>query len=115
MERVTRRITRIVNPRVSKSVIHYVMLGPQAVDRRLTELDAELKRCKNRLTSLMSARIQLRSLGLGSLLSGIVSYFRAGVSRTARRVYAEKRALKALLGGSTRTWETQKPGPAPLV
>jgi hypothetical protein len=106
---------KTVNNRVSKSVIHYVMLGPQAVERRLVELDSELKRCKNRLTSLMSARLHLNSWGLGRFLSRIVRRFRAGVGRTARQVNAERRALQALLGGSTRTWETTKPGPTPLI
>jgi hypothetical protein len=106
---------KLVNSRVSRSVFRYVMMGPQAVDRRLNELDSELKRCKQRLTGLMSARIHFRAFGLGRLVSWVMRYFRAGIGRTSRKVYAEQKALKALLGGSTRTWETQKTGPAPLL
>lgn len=101
--------------RASKSVIHYVMLGPHAVDRRILELEKELKLARVHLAKLMSAHFHLESWGLDKVLSRFVRYFRLTANRTVREINSERKALTALVGGTLRTFEVKDSGPAPSI
>jgi hypothetical protein len=105
----------MLNRKVPKSVMHYIMLGPQAVEARLSELEIGVKRCRARISYLLRASIRLQAWGLGRLVSGLIRYFRSATRQTVRELNRERKVLKALVGGTMRTWEKQKTGPAPTI
>ena len=106
--------TIMKNTRAHKSVGHYFMMGPVAVESHVDELDeaSELHRysCGNRTI----IRDCLRSIGLGKVTPRVRGLLRILGTRTLAEINTEQAAFRAVLGGNLRPWEIGKSPPCPV-
>lgn len=100
-----------------RSIVEYVMMGPQAIEKRLAQLDQEFIATKDRLINLASFRIKLKKKGwsVPSFISKGISAVGSVGHRTLREIKAEQAALTAFVGKQFRAWEVKESGPAPLI
>jgi hypothetical protein len=97
------------------SITHYLMKGPEAVERRLAKLEEDLKVWEGRIKHLTSVSFHLtRKFGPTKLIPRATSAMRDLATRTVQELRSERDALKALVGEHLRPWETKKSGPAPI-
>jgi hypothetical protein len=98
-----------------KSVVHYLMKGPKAVEKRLGELENESKLLKSRLSNMAIIRVCLRAVGFKKITPNIRRLLRTLGSRTLAEIESERQALRALIGRDLRAWEVKETPPLPVL
>lgn len=106
---------KVLTRKVSKSVLHYIMIGPSAVELRLSELERDIRAQRTRLTHFAHAALKLRTLGLDKVMIRTLHHLRASARAVVGDLNSERKALKSLMGGTLRTWETKKNSSAPFL
>jgi hypothetical protein len=98
-----------------KSITQYLMMGPEAVERRLAKIDLELKVWETRLKHLSVASCHLaKKFGPTKVLPRASFFVRDVATKTLHELRAERDALKSFVGEHLRPWETKKSGNAPI-
>jgi hypothetical protein len=99
----------------TKSITHYLMKGPEAVERRLAKLEVELKVWEARILHLTSVSFHFaEKFGPTKMVPRATAKMRDLATRTLHELRSERDALKTFVGEHLRPWETKKSDPAPI-
>ena len=90
-----------------KTIVEYVMMGPQAVENRLAQLDEEF--------DLARARLKRKARAFSGFVTKMRGKRLLPGTRILRQIHKERKALKAFVGKQLRAWEMKHTGPAPLA
>lgn len=88
-----------------KTISHYLVKGPQAVEHRLQELEKESRNLKTRVNNISLIRTCMREMGFGRITPKVRTLLRTLGSRTLAEIRNEQAALLTILGRDVRIWE----------
>lgn len=100
----------------ARSIAHYLMSGPEAIEARLVQLEKRMKLLQSPLVGLDSLRARLAKADKvpAPVVTGLRRLAALGTASLAE-LKRERDALKTFVGEHLKPWETGSSGPAPQI